>query len=84
MFDGQEFFYVDKDHRNILDSIGGILRALEKIQQHLKIIIKNRTSLSFLSRVGLKFSKFFLLGVSLTLTLVNYYFYVFVSLFIYL
>ena len=78
MFDGQEFFYVDKEHRNILDSIGGILRALEKIQQHLRIIIKNQSSLSFLSRVSIKFSKFFLLGVSLAFTLVNYYFYVFV------
>ena len=79
MFDGQEFFYVDKDHRNILDSIGGILRALEKIQQHLKLLKQNQGELSFMSRSCLKIRRFFLLILSLGITLLNYYFYVYVS-----
>jgi hypothetical protein len=82
MFDGQEFFYVDKDHRNILDSIGGILRALEKIQQHLKLLKQNLGELSFISRLCLKTRRFFLLVLSLAITLLNYYFYVYVSSFI--
>lgn len=79
MFDGQEFFYVDKDHRNILDSIGGILRALEKIQQHLKLLKQNQGELSLMSRSCLKIRRFFLLILSLGITLLNYYFYVYVS-----
>jgi hypothetical protein len=78
MFDGQEFFYVDKDHRNILDSLGGIIRALEKIQQHLKMIKQKLSEVSFFSRLCNKLNKFFLLILAFSLTLGNYYFYVYV------